>query len=146
MKRFIKFTIISFCLLLIVGCTTGKQPYPPAPLVKFNPTLSTKTIWSRSLTYGTWGEYLRLSPAIDDERIFIFIKNNVFKYFYKRIISPMKILKTKYSWFPVNLCCYDVFNRFFKFVFPIFRADFFNFWVCQGKKVPNIRYKSVVLT
>lgn len=64
--------------VLLSGCTTignymsgEDNSEPPAPLVEFEQSASISTRWSQSVGDGTDEQYLKLTPAITDEHIYI---------------------------------------------------------------------------
>lgn len=64
--------------LLLSGCTTignymsgEDNSEPPAPLVEFEQSASISTRWSQSVGDGTDEQYLKLTPAVTDEHIYI---------------------------------------------------------------------------
>ena len=66
-------------LLTLSGC--GKIPFPwkpdkdntepPTPLVKFTPSLQIDTLWSRDIGAGASKLYLKLTPTVAGQRIFL---------------------------------------------------------------------------
>lgn len=78
MKR----TLLCLCLLLPYGCGVGQkitalvgdppnEANLPAPLIEFTDSVDVTKIWSKNIGAGTDGQYLKLSPAIAGERVFI---------------------------------------------------------------------------
>lgn len=64
---------------LLAGCSTvadwfGKKDEtvtPPAPLVEFQQTVNVIKIWSQGTGNGTDEQYLKLSPVVADQRIYV---------------------------------------------------------------------------
>lgn len=67
---------------LLTGCGVGetvsgwfskedKTVVPPAPLVEFQQTVNTIKIWSRGTGDGTDEQYLKLSPVVANQRIYV---------------------------------------------------------------------------
>jgi outer membrane protein assembly factor BamB len=74
MKKCFRF----FCLLLTIplsacnilyGVGSSNAP-PPAPLVNFQPQLTTQNLWSTRVGYGIDKDYLKLGPIVDN-KIFV---------------------------------------------------------------------------
>lgn len=63
------------CLAVIVftlcSCGSDYKPPVPAPLVNFQPTLRVQQQWNKSLTVGTKNQNLKLTPVIDNNRIYV---------------------------------------------------------------------------
>ncbi|KPJ67830.1 MAG: hypothetical protein AMJ43_02395 [Coxiella sp. DG_40] len=64
-KNLLFVVIVFFC-----GCA-GYKPPAPSPLVNFKPTLNVQQQWSMRASQGTSGEYLKLTPAIVDNKVFV---------------------------------------------------------------------------
>lgn len=70
-------------LSLLAGCssvgetvsgwfsTTDKTVIPPAPLVQFQQSINTIKVWSRGTGDGTDEQYLKLSPVVANQRIYV---------------------------------------------------------------------------
>ena len=57
--------------LFLVACGSAYKPPQPAPLQSFQPTLRVQTAWVKKINNGTGGEYLKLTPAISNNTIFV---------------------------------------------------------------------------
>jgi len=69
MRFFIK-NLLFIVIVFLYGCA-GYKPPAPAPLVSFKPTLNVQQQWSLRASQGTSGEYLKLTPAIVGNKIFV---------------------------------------------------------------------------
>lgn len=73
--------LILSALLLLQACGMGQMvsnyfggednAEPPAPLVEFEPSIKTVSRWSRSVGNGTDKQYLKLTPAVTEDRLYI---------------------------------------------------------------------------
>ena len=68
MKLIIR-TLLVVMIFSLGSCDSYKPP-PPAPLVGFTPTLKVQTVWTKGVSQGTSGEYLKLTPVISNGQIF----------------------------------------------------------------------------
>jgi outer membrane protein assembly factor BamB len=65
--------LLLYILILLSGCSIfgdNENMEPPAPLVKFMPTLSLKTLWTAQAGAGTDKSYLKIAPAFYNDRLF----------------------------------------------------------------------------
>lgn len=65
-----KLVAIISVLLLVTACSSDTKELPPAKLVKFNPEIELKEVWSRSIGDGQGELYNRLVPAVDGATIY----------------------------------------------------------------------------
>jgi outer membrane protein assembly factor BamB len=57
---------------LLTACSGSIDPVePPSELTEFKPELKLQPRWSREVGSGTGGKYLKLSPLLDGERLFV---------------------------------------------------------------------------
>jgi len=57
---------------LLAACSSGIDPIePPSELSGFTPQLELTSIWQRTVGQGTGGHYLKLTPLLDGERLFV---------------------------------------------------------------------------
>jgi len=73
--------IFAALLFLLSGCGTGQaikeyisgedNTEPPTPLADFTPSAEVKELWSKSVGDGTDEQYLKLTPAIAHDKVFI---------------------------------------------------------------------------
>ncbi len=68
--RFCTKNLLFIIIIFLYGCA-GYKPPAPTPLVGFKPTLNVHQRWSFRASQGTSGEYLKLTPAIVGDRIFV---------------------------------------------------------------------------
>lgn len=58
--------------LLLAACSSSIDPVePPSELTQFKPDLQLQSRWQREIGAGTGGKYLKLSPLLDGEQLFV---------------------------------------------------------------------------
>jgi len=78
----LRHAVIPAVLLLLSGCsawntvsgwfsTTDETVQPPAPLTQFQQSINVIQLWSRGTGSGTDGQYLKLSPVVANQRVYI---------------------------------------------------------------------------
>jgi outer membrane protein assembly factor BamB len=78
----LRIAVALLLLSLLTGCGAGetiagwfskedKTVVPPAPLVEFQQTINTIKIWSRGTGDGTDEQYLKLSPVVANQRVYV---------------------------------------------------------------------------
>jgi outer membrane protein assembly factor BamB len=70
MKNFKKIYILAIVMILC-GCGSNYKPPVPAPLTDFQPTLQVQKVWASGYTSGTKGRNLKLTPVVDNGKIFV---------------------------------------------------------------------------
>jgi outer membrane protein assembly factor BamB len=63
-------SLVIIFLAVLCSCTSYKPP-APAPLVGFPTTLNVQPVWSNHIASGTYGNYLKLTPAFINNTIFV---------------------------------------------------------------------------
>jgi outer membrane protein assembly factor BamB len=71
MNKAIKAILLLVTAITLTSCHKGPSVDPVAPLTAFNQTLPVHTLWETSVGSGADKEYLKLSPAIVGNRLYV---------------------------------------------------------------------------
>ncbi|MAZ78239.1 MAG: outer membrane protein assembly factor BamB [Legionellaceae bacterium] len=58
-------------VLWLAGCSTQDPALRPSPLPIFSPSMSVKSVWSKSIGDGASGYYLHLQPALSNGNLYV---------------------------------------------------------------------------
>jgi outer membrane protein assembly factor BamB len=72
MKYILRASLTSLTLLLTAcsGFFDKDNTPPPTPLVSFTPSIAPKQLWYTNVNNGVGSDYIKLSPSLDDQKIF----------------------------------------------------------------------------
>ena len=73
----LRLVILAAALAFLPGCaaikdwTTSDNAEPPAPLPNFSATVALRTLWTAQVGDGAGGEFLKMTPLVTENRIFV---------------------------------------------------------------------------